>query len=70
MSALRVYAFRCDEPGCKACISTMETSAAAARRETARRFWTTKREPNPEGFFFWRDFCPSHSEARAVSAAS
>jgi hypothetical protein len=70
MSAIRVYAFRCDEPGCREVASTLESSAAAARRSIARRAWTTRRDPNPDGFYFWKDFCPSHSEAAASSGAS
>lgn len=69
MSAIRVYAFRCDEPGCGATASTMESSAAAARAVTARQAWTTRREPNPDGFYFWKDFCPSHSEAAIAASA-
>jgi hypothetical protein len=69
MSALRVYAFACDEPGCREVVSTTETSATAARKVASRRGWSTTRTPSPDGFYFWRDRCPSHSEERVIPAA-
>jgi hypothetical protein len=67
MSALRVYAFRCDQPGCGATVTTTESNATTARGSVARLGWNCRIVRQPPGFPVYFDYCPSHSEKRATA---